>query len=270
MNAADVPALIGTAGWSIPKALGGHLPGGGTHLHRYAARLSLAEINSSFYRSHRSTTYERWAASVPPAFRFSIKVPKAVTHQQKLVDCSELLATFSDEIAGLGDRKGPALVQLPPSLAFDPAIASVFFDAALRHLGPSIVCEPRHVSWFEVDADLLLRDLGIARVAADPAICPAAAKPGGWLGLAYYRLHGSPSIYRSPYDHAALERQRRRIVETHERGAQCWTIFDNTASGAALANVLDLSASFEANYQGSTIDDVAAPLPDDTVSPFKG
>lgn len=239
MTTSDVPALIGTAGWSIPKALGSELPGDGSHLERYAARLTVAEINSSFYRPHRSSTYERWAASVPPHFRFSIKVPKAVTHEHKLVDCSEPLAAFSSEIAGLGDKRGPALVQLPPSLAFDPAIASAFFDVAIRHLGTSIVCEPRHASWFEDDADRLLHDLGIARVAADPAICTAAARPGGWLGLVYFRLHGSPSIYRSPYDHAALDRQRRLTGEAQERGAQCWTIFDNTASGAALANALE-------------------------------
>lgn len=249
MMAPDVlpaPALIGTAGWSIPKALGDQVPGDGTHLERYASRLPIAEINSSFYRPHRPSTYERWAASVPPDFRFSIKAPKAVTHQHKLIDCSELLATFAGEIASLGDRLGPVLVQLPPSLAFDPAVASVFFDAAVRLLGAPIACEPRHASWFEDDADILLRDLGIARVAADPAICAAAAKPGGWLGLAYFRLHGSPSIYRSPYDRAALERQHRLIIEAHERGARCWTIFDNTASGAALANALELSITCDA------------------------
>lgn len=250
MTTIDVPALIGTAGWSISKALGGQLPGNGSHLKRYAARLTVAEINSSFYRPHRPSTYARWAESVQPDFRFSIKVPKAVTHERKLVDCSELLSAFSSEIAELGDKRGPSLVQLPPSLAFDPAIASVFFDVAIRHLGASIVCEPRHASWFEHDADCLLRDLGVARVAADPAICTAAARPGGWLGLVYFRLHGSPSIYRSPYDDIALERQRRLIVEAHERGAQCWTIFDNTASGAALANALELSTAVGGEFTG--------------------
>jgi uncharacterized protein YecE (DUF72 family) len=247
-DALPAPALIGTAGWSIPKVLGGQLVGNGTHLERYAARLRVAEINSSFYRPHRPSTYERWAASVPPHFRFSIKLPKAMTHQHKLVDCGELLATFAGQTAGLGDRRGPALVQLPPSLSFDADVASVFFDTAIRHLGASIACEPRHASWFEDDADCLLRDLGVARVAADPAICAAAAKPGGWPGLVYYRLHGSPSIYRSPYDQEALERQRVLVIEAHERGAECWTIFDNTASGAALANALELSSAFEPEF----------------------
>lgn len=236
------PALrIGTAGWSIPRDVAAQVPGDGTHLQRYGARFAAAEINSSFHRPHRPSTYERWAASVPPHFRFAVKLPKTITHQAKLVNSGDLLRRFADEVAGLGDRRGPALVQLPPKLAFDAELAASFLAEATQLLGAPIVCEPRHASWFEPAADSLLHDLGVARVAADPALCPAAAQPGGWRGLAYFRLHGSPVIYRSPYDAAAIDAQRRQIVKLREAGAECWTIFDNTASGAALANALDLS-----------------------------
>lgn len=235
------PALIGTAGWSISRVLGDAFAGEGTHLQRYAAKLHVAEINSSFYRPHRQSTYQRWAASVPAHFRFSVKLPKSMTHQRKLVDCGEALRLFAQDIAGLGAARGPALVQLPPSLAYERQLASSFFQEAVSHLGPSMVCEPRHASWFEAEPDRLFQDLGIARVAADPAIRPEAAVPGGWPGLAYFRLHGSPVVYRSPYERDALERQQRHIAEARERGAECWTIFDNTASGAALANALELS-----------------------------
>lgn len=234
--------LIGTAGWSIPKTAAANVPGEGTHLQRYAKRLNAAEINSSFYRPHRRNTYERWAASVPSNFRFSVKVPKAITHERRLVDCEQLLHTFADEVAGLGSSRGPSLVQLPPSLAFDPAVAEAFFMAAIASLGPKVVCEPRHASWFEPAADELLAAWRVARVAADPAIAPKAAQPGGWAGLAYFRLHGSPAIYRSEYDQRFLERQRDMIVATQDGNAECWTIFDNTASGAALPNALQLSA----------------------------
>lgn len=202
-----------------------------------------AEINSSFHRPHRPTTYERWATSVPADFRFSVKLPKTITHQARLTDCGELLARFAGEIAGLGKKRGPTLVQLPPSLAFDAEVANPFFENAARLLGPAIVCEPRHRSWFEPDADDLLAGLGIARVAADPAIRAEAAAPGGWQGLVYVRLHGSPVVYRSSYDRAALDHQRAAISEARARDAECWTIFDNTASGAALANALDLIAT---------------------------
>jgi uncharacterized protein YecE (DUF72 family) len=241
------PLRIGTAGWSIPREVAAEVPGEGPHLQRYARMFGAAEINSSFHRPHRPSTYARWAASVPAHFRFSVKLPKTITHQHKLVGYGDLLEAFAEEIAGLGVSRGPTLVQLPPSLSFDPAIATSFFRDAAGALGPSIVCEPRHASWFEEAADALLVDHGVARVAADPALSPTAALPGGWPGLAYFRLHGTPVIYRSSYDDAALARQHDAIVEARARGVECWTIFDNTASGAALANALDLRKGLVSN-----------------------
>lgn len=237
---ATPPLRVGTAGWSIPKEVAAELPGEGSHLQRYAAIFAAAEINSSFHRPHRSSTYERWAASVPPDFRFSVKVPKTATHQHKLVGCGDLLMRFADEIAGLGPKRGPVLVQLPPSLAFDRAVATAFFAEASRLLGGTTICEPRHASWFGADADELLADHGVARVAADPALMPEAARPGGAPGLAYFRLHGSPVMYRSSYDDDALDRLGASLRQLSGSGVRCWTIFDNTASGAALANALAL------------------------------
>lgn len=231
-------ARVGTAGWSIPRAVAEDITGEGSHLQRYARMFDAAEINSSFYRPHRAATYERWAASVPPHFRFSIKLPKTITHERKMIDCGDLLARFAGEIAPLGARRGPVLVQLPPSLAFDPATAGAFFTDAARLLEGPIVCEPRHASWFDADADRCLRDRQVARVAADPAICPEAARPGGWEGLAYFRLHGSPVVYRSAYDDDAVRSLARSAVQS--ASVPCWIIFDNTASGAALANALTL------------------------------
>ena len=76
----------GTAAWSIPKEHAAPFPVAGSHLERYGAVLNAVEINSSFYRPHRTTTYERWAASVPEDFRFAVKVPKAITHEHRLKD----------------------------------------------------------------------------------------------------------------------------------------------------------------------------------------
>jgi uncharacterized protein YecE (DUF72 family) len=149
------------------------------------------------------------------------------------------LKSFGGEIAGLGDRRGPVLVQLPPSLAFDAATATAFFTAAIAILGGPIVCEPRHASWFADDADALLRRLGIARVAADPAPVPPAGRPGGGPGLAYVRLHGSPRTYWSRYDEAALAAWASRIAVLCRDGVETWVIFDNTAGGAAAGNALE-------------------------------
>lgn len=235
-------ARIGTAGWAIPTASRDGFPAAGAGLERYAARLNAAEINSSFHRPHRPATYERWAAAVPADFSFAVKLPKAITHGARLVAAEEQLAGFAAEVAGLGGTLGVILVQLPPSLALDAAVADKFFDQ-LRSTIPAadIACEPRHVSWFTTAANALLADLQVARVAADPALLPIAGWPGGWAGLRYRRLHGSPTIYRSSYDAPVLEAIADDMAK-RPAGARDWCIFDNTASGAALANALSLQA----------------------------
>src|SRR6476660_2062354 len=139
---------IGTAGWTLPREHQPAFPADGSHLTRYAAVLDAAEINSTFRRSHRPATLARWAASVAASFRFSVKVPRAITHDARLVAVEPLLDAFLHEIAPLGDRIGCMLVQLPPSLGLDAAVAARFLAALReRHAGP-VALEPRHADWF--------------------------------------------------------------------------------------------------------------------------
>lgn len=235
--------IIGTAGWSIPARDAAAFPEEGASLERYAARLRGAEINSSFHRPHRRSTWERWAASVPADFRFSVKLPKTITHKLKLRDFVEPLRQHLDDASALGPKLAVHLVQLPPSLGFDEALADTFFAGIVELAGDAaIACEPRHPSWFEPGADALLERRGVARVAADPARVPAAAHPGGWRGLAYFRLHGSPAMYRSSYRDGRLEGYAQQL---RAAGAGAWCIFDNTASSEAMGDVLALIALLE-------------------------
>lgn len=228
---------VGTAGWSLPREAQPRFPVDGTHLARYAARFRAVEINSSFYRAHRPATYARWAASVPPGFRFSVKVPRAITHKHRLVGAAPLLDAFLPGPEELGSALGCLLVQLPPSLAFDAGAADAFFAALrARHTGP-VAAEPRHASWFGAEADRLLGGWQVGRVAADPAPVPTASEPGGWAETVYFRLHGSPRTYYSPYDSAYLDALASRV---RAAPAGAWCIFDNTASGAATTNALEL------------------------------
>ena len=120
--------FVGTAGWSLPRAEQPRFPGNGTHLERYARVLCGAEINASFYRPLRPALYQKWATAVPPGFRFAVKIPKEVTHERRLLDCEEPLAAFLDQVAALGEKLGPLLVQLPPSLEYDVNLAGAFFE----------------------------------------------------------------------------------------------------------------------------------------------
>jgi uncharacterized protein YecE (DUF72 family) len=237
---------IGTAGWSIPAACRDALPGEGSHLERYAQRFDAVEINSSFYRPHRRATYERWADTVGPEFRFAVKMPKSVSHAQDWAATGPEIDQFAEEVAGLGYRLGVALIQFPPSRSFARAAAEALFSRVAQSLACPLVCEPRHRSWFEDDVDALLAWLGVARVGADPAIVPRAAEVAGWPALRYRRLHGSPKIYYSDYGAAALEKVRRALAEDVAAGAESWCIFDNTASGAATGNALELLADVAA------------------------
>jgi uncharacterized protein YecE (DUF72 family) len=233
-------ARIGTAGWSIALAQADAFPAEGAGLERYAARFDCSEINSTFHRPHRASTYERWAASVPEGFRFCAKLPKTITHERRLVDAEPLLAAFLAEVQPLADKLAVLLVQLPPSLAFDRGVAERFLLALTGATDLRIVCEPRHPSWFDAEAEALLVERQVARVAADPAKVPAAAVPGGWRGLSYFRLHGSPVPYRSSYAPEALQAYADMMKTDLQAGREVWCIFDNTASSAATGNALTL------------------------------
>ena len=238
---------IGTAGWSIPADAKPHFTGEGSHLQRYARVLPCAEINSSFHRSHRPEVYQRWAEQTPPGFRFAVKLPRAITHEGRLRRAREPLRRFLAEAGALGTRLGPLLVQLPPSMPFELRPVRTFFRLLAELHAGDVVCEPRHLSWFSARADEALAALQVSRAAADPARCPQAAQPGGWLGpdgdgrgaLLYYRWHGSPRTYWSRYDRSWVE-ERAAELRRWPAGAQCWCIFDNTAGGGALPNALEL------------------------------
>jgi uncharacterized protein YecE (DUF72 family) len=230
---------LGTAGWSIPRDAASAFPADGSHLERYASIFPAVEINSSF---HRRATYERWAASTPPDFRFSVKIPKEISHSRKLVDAHDALAAFLDQAGGLGSKLDVLLLQLPPSLAFDAANATSFFEMVRGRVGADLglACEPRHVSWACDGATAAMLAQHVARVAADPVLLPGGAERGGWSGLRYHRLHGAPRIYYSAYDAERLERLARSIIAEGAAGSRCWCIFDNTASGAATTDAFRL------------------------------
>lgn len=240
------PLVIGTAGWSIPSAESAEFPGEGSHLQRYSRTLGGVEINSSFYRPHQPQTYARWAAETPPDFQFSVKLPKAITHDAALAADKELLVPFLEGAAQLGARLKVLLIQLPPSLAWERRTAAAFFRLLSKLTDVPAVCEPRHPSWFTPEADQQLRAARIGRVAVDPGRPGEAALPGGWLGpqgdgagaVLYRRWHGSPRMYWSAYDAAWLESRADELLRWHEDARQ-WVIFDNTASGAAASNALD-------------------------------
>lgn len=204
------------------------------------------EINSTFHRPHRAATFERWAASVPRAFRFSIKLPRTITHDQRLARSAPLLDAFLTALAPLGPRLGCLLVQLPPSLAFDARVVRAFLTVLRKRFARGIALEPRHASWFASRADRLLNDFEVARVAADPPRAEGGNEPGGWPGLAYCRLHGSPRIYYSSYEDDYLDAIAVKLRDLGRRRIPTWCIFDHTTLGAGTGNALSVAEKLAA------------------------
>lgn len=231
---------IGTAGWSVPSNMRAQFPSVGTLLQKYSTRFNAVEINSSFYRPHRVSTYEKWASQTSDNFSFSVKLPRAMTHDAKLVDIGQQLEVFIHEVSGLGPKLGCLLIQLPPSLQFSSSKYRETFTYLREAFTCSVVCEPRHPSWFTDEADAALSEAGIARVAASPSILPNSLKPGGDMQTCYYRLHGEPKMYYSNYTEHYLSAYSASIKH-QKQNSNVWCIFDNTANGYAFSNATDLN-----------------------------
>ena len=240
MPGSFLDARIGCAGWSLRRQDADRFGPGPSQLARYATRFDAVEINSSFYRPHRRQTYERWAASVPAGFRFSAKLPRAITHEARLRDAGEAIDAFAGQVEGLGDKLAGILVQLPPSLACVATVAEDFFGALRRRFAVRLACEPRHASWFAPAVDGLWQRHDIARVAADPPPVDGADQVGGSRTWTYWRWHGSPERYFSRYSAAALDRLAALArAETPPEGF-AWLILDNTGLGHAIGDALSL------------------------------
>jgi uncharacterized protein YecE (DUF72 family) len=239
---------VGLAGWSNPPAKRLERAPEQTHLSYYAAHFSCVEINSSFYRPHQSATYQRWRDETATSFRFSVKMPRNVTHESHLKRSATEVERFYENIAALQPKLAVVLVQLPPSLEFNRRTVRTFFDSVPRLRGAKVVCEPRHPTWFTSGAESALRDANVSRVAADPAICPGAEAPGGVRRFAYFRWHGSPRLYYSKYPKVQLATFAATVRKT--KATETWCIFDNTARHAAWENALQFVDALTANEAG--------------------
>lgn len=244
---------VGLAGWSNPPWQKAARKSSETHLEYYAKHFSCVEINSSFYRPHRLSTYTEWRLATPRTFKFAVKMPRSITHESGLRDTSREMTTFFAGIEALQPKLEVVLIQLPPRLEYQRRLASSFFRSVPKLPRVELVCEPRHSSWFTEAADGQMADLNVSRVASDPARVANADLPGGDTEFAYFRWHGSPHMYYSSYSRDQLDDFIAHIHNMRRR--RTWCIFDNTARYAAWDNAILFRACMKDNTRSLTSHD---------------
>ena len=223
---------IGCSGWAYPHWKGGFYPPWVKEKDRlawYAGRFDTCEINSSFYGLPRAATVAGWAKQVPADFRFAWKVSRFVTHNKKLADCRDQVDLVFSRMRGLGDREGPALVQLPPMLRRDEVRLARFCDWLPE--GHRCAIEFRHPSWYEGSVLALLEARNLALCVSDHEDAPSPVE--ATADFVYVRGHGPRGGYAGRYPEATLETWARRVSAWEAEGRDVYAYFDNDAGGAA-------------------------------------
>jgi len=232
---------VGCSGWVYKHWRGLLYPEGLPQrlwFQRYADEFDTVEINASFYRLPLASTFEGWREKAPPGFRYAVKVNRFITHMKKLLDCEEAVDQFIALARPLGDKLGPLLYQLPPSLHKNLER----LDAFLCRLPKDIeqVVEFRHRSWYEEDVLALLDRHGIGFVCHDlkGLISPRWASGR----TAYVRFHGTSGRYHGRYPDEALLGWTDWLIDQARCGRSCWCYFNNDIHGHALEDARTLKA----------------------------
>jgi len=176
----------GTSGFSFPAWKGPFYPPSlpaGEMLEYYGSRLGAVEINNTFYRIPKKEVIAGWRDRVPESFRFAVKASRRISHIKRLADCAEPAGYFFDAVAGLGERLGCVLVQLPPTLRVDVARLEAFLELAPS--GVAVAFEFRHASWHDdaVLAALARHDAAWVTADVDGGPPPDLPRTASWTYL---------------------------------------------------------------------------------------
>lgn len=193
----------------------------------YQEYFDTVELNASFYRFPTREAVRRWYREARPGFLYAVKVHREITHLKRLAD-SARTRDFYQVVAGLGDKLGPVLFQLPPSFRY----SEENLDRVLGVMDPSFLnaVEFRHPSWWNEAVYNVLRE---ARIAFVSVSAPGLPEEFVDTGFVYLRFHGRTAWYRYDYSDQELARWADRA-----RGRSVYAYFNNTDAGHAPANAL--------------------------------
>jgi uncharacterized protein YecE (DUF72 family) len=236
-----VTVRIGTSGWSYQHWIGVLYPPGlapAKRLARYVEMFDTVELNASFYRWPKDSTFAAWREQLPAGCTMSVKAHRGLTHYRRLASPEPWIERFDRCWRLLGDRHGVLLVQLHPEQQRDDAR----LDSFLQQLPASIrvAVELRHPSWNDPAVYQVLERRRAAYVVMSGG--GLACVPRATTDLVYVRLHGpdQDAIYAGCYSDDELRRWANRIVQWDGEGRDVWVYFNNDLGGHAVRNALTL------------------------------
>ncbi|MGH3655533.1 MAG: DUF72 domain-containing protein [Micromonosporaceae bacterium] len=231
--------VVGTSGWQYKDWREAFYPRDVPQkrwLEYFGEHFTTVESNNAFYRLPERKTFVEWRDRTPDDFVVAVKMSRYLTHLKRLKEPEEPVARFLDRVAGLGDKLGPVLLQLPPNLRAD----AVLLAGVLRRIPPRIrvAVEPRHDSWWTNETRRVLAEHGAALCWADRGSRPVTPL---WrtADFGYVRLHHGRT--GPGYGRTALTRWVERIAEEYTPSNEVFVYFNNDPQAAAPADAATLA-----------------------------
>ena len=240
-------ARIGTSGWSYDHWSGVLYPPGlppRERLAHYIREFDTVEVNATFYRWPRPASFASWRQRLPAGFEMTVKAPRGLSHARRLREPEEWLERITAGLHELAGRRGPLLVQLPPTMERDDERLDRFLARVPGWMQP--VLEFRHDSWVVDDVFALLERHRAAYCVMSGARLPCVLRATS--ELVYVRLHGpdAAALYAGSYSSADLDWWAERIREWESGGHRVYAYFNNDGGGNAVRDARELRARLRA------------------------
>jgi len=231
--------FVGTSGWSYDHWKEIFYPAGlasAKRLGHYSEHFNTVEVNATFYRLPRDTTFEKWRTGTPEDFVFALKASKLITHNRKLRGVKPDVSRFLAGAQILGGKLGPILFQLPPSLKKNVRKLSSFLK--LLPKGCRFAVEFRNDTWSDDEVYDALRKSGAAYcIVSAPGL---GSNVTATADFAYVRFHGSKKWYAHLYAREELKWWAGRLKRFLKEGMDVYAYFNNDFEGYAVRNALEL------------------------------
>ena len=242
--------FIGTSGWNYKGWKDSFYKGVSQKkwLMFYSQNFNAVEVNATFYRSLKSSTYEKWMSITPDNFWFVIKGTREITHIKRLKkDIESSLLKQKENLAPILKKTKAILWQFPPGFKKDIKLLDNFLTLLREKWSDHThILEFRNKTWFDQEVAHKMEEYEIiGNCISDSPKWPM------WeitiSNVAYIRLHGHKVLYHSKYSENELKEWAEKIKNWSKEGKEVFVFFDNTDSGAAPYDAMELKRILSLN-----------------------